>query len=89
MELEQLRIFVAVAESGSFSKAASRRFVSHSSICRAVKALETELGQRLIERDNRVIGLTDAGRLLKMRAEELLHRADEIENEIRSIAESE
>ena len=82
MELSQLKIFVAVAETGSFTKAAKRLFVSHSTTSRAVSALETELGTALFERDNRVFGLTEAGEKLLPRARELLALAEEIKTAI-------
>ena len=78
MELEQLRAFVAVAETGSFTRAAEGLYTSHSSISRAVSALERDLGVTLIERDNRVVGLTKAGEILLNGARDLLERADEL-----------
>ena len=78
MELVQLRIFVAVAETGSFTKAARRLYVSHSTTSRGVTALEEELGTVLFERDNRVFGLTEAGEKLLPKAREILRLADEI-----------
>lgn len=78
MELVQLRIFVAVAETGSFTKAAKRLYVSHSTTSRGVAALEEELGTALFERDNRVFGLTEAGEKLLPKAREILRLADEI-----------
>lgn len=85
MELQQLRFFAAVAEKKSFTAAAKKLFVSHSTVSRAVSALEAELGVRLVERSNAVAGLTDAGERLYERACELLTLADEIENEMRNI----
>ena len=82
MELSQLKIFVAVAETGSFTKAAKRLFVSHSTTSRAVSALEEELGAALFERDNRVFGLTKAGEKLLPRAKELLSMAENIKTAI-------
>lgn len=58
MELEQLRAFVAVAEEKSYTKAGERLYMSHSTMSRAVSALEHEFGVRLISRDNHVAGLT-------------------------------
>ena len=69
MELEQLRIFVAVARCGSFSLGAKKLYISHSTTSRAVAALEAELGVRLLERGNRVLGLTAAGECLLEEAE--------------------
>ena len=69
---------MAVAETGSFTKAAKRLYVSHSTTSRGVAALEEELGTVLFERDNRVFGLTEAGEKLLPKARELLCLADEI-----------
>ncbi|MBO5496557.1 MAG: LysR family transcriptional regulator, partial [Oscillospiraceae bacterium] len=77
MELEQLRIFAAVARCGSFTQGAKKLYISHSTTSRAVTALEEELGVCLIRRDNRVLGLTPAGRQLLTEAEALLARAEE------------
>ena len=43
MELEQLRVFAAVADEGSFTGAARRLYISHSTVSRTVTALEEEL----------------------------------------------
>ena len=72
MELEQLRIFAAVAKYKSFSEAARRLYISHSTTSRAVSALEKELGLSLMERDNHVIDLTAAGKVLLEEAARLL-----------------
>ena len=72
MELEKLRIFLAVAECRSFSQGARRLYISHSTTSRAVAALEEELGVRLLERDNRVLRLTAAGEALREEARLLL-----------------
>lgn len=82
MEFEQLRAFVAVAETGSFTRAAERLYTSHSSISRAVSALERELGVTLIERDNRVLGLTKAGEILLEGAKDVLDREEKLKTEI-------
>ena len=84
MELEQLRIFCAVAECGSFSLGAKKLYISHSTTSRAVAALEEELGVRLLERNNRVLGLTVAGRVLREEAALLLRQADEAAAKVRN-----
>lgn len=86
MELEQLRAFAAVAETGSYTRAAEKLYTSHSSISRAVSALERELGMRLIERDNRVIGLTEAGEILLAGAKDILEREEKLKKEIEKTA---
>ena len=85
MELEQLRAFLEVAQCKSFTAAALRMFVSHSTVSREVSALEAELGVSLFDRGNRVIGLTEAGEKLRVRAQELVALADDIEREMRNI----
>ena len=88
MELEKLRIFLAVADSGGFSCGARQLYISHSTTSRAVSALEEELGVRLLERDNRVQGLTPAGRQLALEARALLRQADEAARRVRAAAET-
>ena len=85
MELEQLRAFLEVARTKSFTAAGRSMFVSHSTVSRAVSSLEAELGVSLIDRTNRVLGLTEAGKRLSDRAPELLALADEVADEVRNI----
>ena len=47
MELEQLRMFITAAETGGFSAAGRSLYTSHSTVSRAVSALEKELGVKL------------------------------------------
>ena len=84
MEIEELKAFAAVAETGSFTRAAENLYTSHSSISRAVSALERELGVKLIERDNRVVGLTAAGEILLSGAQDILKREAALKKEIES-----
>lgn len=88
MELEQLRIFAAVAESGGFSAAARKLYISHSTTSRAVTALEEELGVRLFERGNRIDALTPAGKVLLREARELLETAERAAEKVRLAAKS-
>ncbi|MGI5976234.1 MAG: LysR family transcriptional regulator [Candidatus Limivicinus sp.] len=76
MELRQLHIYAAVAKYRSFSGAARKLYISHSSASRAVSELEKELGVRLIERDNRVLGFTPAGEIMAEEAERLIDCAE-------------
>jgi len=77
MELEQLRIFAAVAEAKSFSAAARALFVSHSTTSRAVSSLERELGVELLDRQGRAVRPTPAGEELLKWAARLLREAEE------------
>lgn len=84
MEIEQLRVFLTLAETKNISRAAERLFVSHSTVSRSLSALEDELGVRLLERGNRVFGLTEAGEHLRERASEAVRIVDSIEEEMHS-----
>ena len=83
MELRQLRFFVAVAETGNISRAAKKIFLTQPALSRQIKALETELGQCLLERQAHSIRLTPAGELLLHDARELLIHADQVVERVR------
>ena len=68
----QLRYFVEIADSGSFSAAAERLFVAQSALSRQIKALETQLQTSLFERTARQPRLTAAGEAFYPRARNLL-----------------
>lgn len=84
MELEQLRIFCAAAERGSLSRAAAALYISHSTVSRAVSALEASVGAELFSRDSRGVRLTEAGQVLFEGAQQLLRLADELEGKVRN-----
>jgi LysR family hydrogen peroxide-inducible transcriptional activator len=62
VEIHQLRYFVAVAEEGSFSRAAAKVRVSQPSLSQQIRKLEAEVGQPLFDRLPRSVVLTEAGR---------------------------
>ena len=62
MEIHQLRYFVAVADEGSFSRAASKVRVAQPSLSQQIRKLEAEIGQPLFDRLPRSVVLTEAGR---------------------------
>ena len=64
MELHQLYYFVAVAETGGFSRAAERCSVAQPSLSQQIMKLERELGQQLFDRLGRTVVLTEAGQVL-------------------------
>jgi len=89
METEQLRIFLAVARYRSFSEAARKLYISHSTTSRAVAALEKELGVELMKRDNHVIAMTRAGETLRLEAEKLLEMEREAAERVAAAAKEE
>jgi DNA-binding transcriptional LysR family regulator len=83
LELKQLRLFVAAAESGGYSKAARNLYTSHSTVSRAVTGLEKELGVKLVERTNKLHYLTPAGQLLLEEGKVLLKAAENLEEKVK------
>lgn len=78
MELRHLRYFLAVAESGSVSKAALNQLnVAQPSLSRQLKDLEDEIGVTLFDRSIRGMSLTPSGKLFKTCAQEILKKVDE------------
>ena len=88
MEIHQLTYFVAVAETGSFTRAAERCNVAQPSLSQQIMKLEQELGEPLFDRLHRRVVLTDAGRLLLPRANAILGELQEIKFEMNDEAEN-
>lgn len=86
MELEKLRVFVALAREGGFSAAGKKLYKSHSSVSRTLTALERELGVPLAVRDKRSFALTPQGEALLRGAEDLLAGADALAETVRNTA---
>ena len=84
MELRVLRYFLAVAREESISRAAGFLHITQPTLSRQMMELEEELGAKLFERGqkNRHLVLTDAGMLLRRRAEELVELADKTTAEL-------
>ena len=70
--LRQLRAFVAVARTGSFTLAAESLFITQSALSGLIKELEQALGLRLFDRSTRRVSLTAAGREFLASAESVL-----------------
>lgn len=77
MELDQLRYFLRIAETKSFTRAAELLFVSQPALSRSVQKLEEELGVPLFVRKSRVVELSDSGSKFKIRAEQILTLVDD------------
>lgn len=71
LNFRQLQVFIAVAELGSFTKAAKQLFLTQPAISWQVKTLETELGLVLLERADRSVSLTEAGEIFYRDAKRL------------------
>src|SRR5262249_60269980 len=75
MELRQLEHFLAVAQEGHFTRAASRCRMSQSALSASIRSLERELDSRLFVRTTRKVELTEAGRVLLEEARRTLAAA--------------
>ena len=82
MELDQLRYFLQVASSHSFTRAAEELGISQPALSRSIQKLENELGVPVLVRKTRSVELTDAGVTLKTRAEQILSIVDDAKAEI-------
>src|SRR6266700_1704205 len=82
LDVTRLRVLVAVARHGSVTAAARALNYAQPSVSHHLARLEAETGTRLIQRSGRRVQLTDAGRLLAGRAEEILGRLDAAEHEL-------
>jgi LysR family hydrogen peroxide-inducible transcriptional activator len=89
MELHQLRYFCAVADNGSFSRAAEKCHVSQPSLSQQVQKLESELGGRLFDRLGRSVRLTDLGEVFLPRARSVLHELSSAKDELTERLQSE
>lgn len=84
MNFEQLKIFLAVVDFKSFTKAADALYISHSTTSRNVAALEESMGVRLLVRDNRSVRLTPAGEILYREGQKLIKKIESIEGAVRN-----
>lgn len=86
MQPEQLEIFAAVAKYKSFSEAARRLYISHSTTSRVISALEKELEAELFVRDNHIYSLTAAGEVLLEETEKILECERRARERVRAAA---
>ena len=73
-----LALFARVAESGSFTKAAERLKLPKSTVSRRLSALETQLGERLLQRTTRKLTLTEFGLALLDHARQVVAEVDAV-----------
>ena len=84
INLNQLRVFVAVARLGNFTRAAERLHLSQPSMSLHIRQLEQDLGVRLFDRSTRSVALTSAGDDFLPTAERLL---DDVQSAVASVAD--
>jgi DNA-binding transcriptional LysR family regulator len=82
MDIKQLKYFLTIVEEGQITAAAKKLHIAQPPLSQQLKLLEEELGVKLLERGPRNVKLTDAGRILRARAREILELSDSTVNEI-------
>lgn len=85
MEIRVLRAFVEVVRQGGFSRAAEVVFTTQSTVSKAVRQLEDELGFRLLERVGHKSRLTEAGEIVYRRALSILAQQDDLKAELEEL----
>ncbi len=85
MELRALRYFVEVVRQQSFTAAAELMFVTQPTISKMVKSLEDEIGSPLLLRDGRQMVLTDAGRIVFQRGQDVLAAQAQLQAELNDL----
>lgn len=87
MELRHLRYFVAVAETGSLSRAAEKLYIAQPPLSLQIRQLEEELGTPLFTRHPKGVRLTPAGEALLAEARALLERAGRVRDVVRDVSQ--
>lgn len=87
LDIASLQAFVQVAESGSFSIAADRLFLTQSAISKRIAHLESQLDCRLFDRIGRQISLTEAGHTLLPQARQILHALEDATRSLQNLSD--
>jgi DNA-binding transcriptional LysR family regulator len=85
VDLAALKIFLAVAQERSFSRAAAKVHRTQPAVSQAVRRLEDDLGEQLFDRSSKTGTLTEAGRMLQNYGQRLVRLAEETESAVRDL----
>src|SRR5215813_1183144 len=85
MDLSALKIFLAVAQERSFSRAAAKVHRTQPAVSQAVRRLEADLGEQLFDRSSKNGTLTEAGRMLENYGQRIVRLAEETESAVREL----
>jgi DNA-binding transcriptional LysR family regulator len=78
MNLKQLEVFLAVAETGSFSRAAQATFITQSTVSQHISSLEAQFGLKLLDRTGKGVFPTAGGKILLEHARQIVSKAREV-----------
>lgn len=85
MTLDQLRVFLAVAEHLHFTRAAETLYITQPAVSAAIQSLEEEYGVKLFHRIGRHIEITEAGKLLQVEAQKIIAQVTLTERGLREL----
>lgn len=88
MNINVLKTFCDLVDTGSFSRAATANFISQSAVSQQLAKLEESLSIRLISRGGGVVEPTEAGRALYQGARDILRRYEQLLGEVRSASDA-
>lgn len=86
MHIEVLKVFCDLVESGSFSLAATKNFITQSAVSQQIRNLEERYGRELVERSKGRIQLTQAGQILYQAGKEIVQTYHAIEENLRALS---
>lgn len=82
MDIRQLKYFLAIVQEGQFTKAAKKLNITQPPMSQQIKQLEDEIGMQLFIRESRSVILTEAGNILRVRAEQILNLVESTTKEL-------
>ena len=85
MQIETMKVFCDLVESGSFSQAAVRNYITQSAVSQQVKNLEARFESPLLVRDGRTVSVTEAGRIVYETARVILDRFENMQLKLKSV----
>ena len=88
MNIDVLRTFCNLVDTGSFSKAAEMNYISQSAVSQQLAKLERELSVQLISRGGGLVASTEAGKTFYSGAREIIRRYEQLIGEVRSAADA-
>lgn len=78
MDTNNLRTFISVVQSGSFTKTAEQNFISSTAVMKQINRLEKEVDTKLFDRSSTGVTLTSSGEVFKKYAERVIKLTDEV-----------
>lgn len=85
MEIRQLRYFLKIADTGSFSKASQVLHIAQPALSQQIIQLEAELGEQLLHRKHNGVEVTEHGRAFYRHAQQILKSLDDLPNVVRHV----